>query len=197
MSFDEEKFRLETINKLKKGLSPELHYHHIAHTLDIFESAVRLSVWEGIEGRQLILVKVAALLHDVGFISAYTGHEEEGCKEARRCLPAEGFSEGEIGSICGMIMATQLPQSPKTQLEMILCDADLDYLGRDDYDEIAPRLFKEIEARDPSFTENAWLDMQISFLSSHTYFTESARERRQQGKEEKLKELVLLRDKRN
>ena len=197
MSFDEEKFRLETINKLKKGLSSELYYHHIAHTLDIFESAVRLAGWEGIEGRQLTLVKVAALLHDVGFINAYKGHEEEGCAEARRCLPSEGFTEDEIESICGMIMATQLPQSPKTQLEMILCDADLDYLGRDDYDEIAPRLFKEIVARDASFTEEAWLDMQISFLSSHTYFTESALERRQAGKEAKLKELIALRDKRS
>jgi predicted metal-dependent HD superfamily phosphohydrolase len=197
MSFDEEKFRLETLNKLKKGLSPELHYHHIAHTLDIFDSAVRLAGWEAIEGRQLILVKVAALLHDVGFIRAYNGHEEESCVEARQCLPIEGFSEDEVELVCGMIMATKLPQSPQTHLEMILCDADLDYLGRDDYDEIAPRLYKEILARDASFTEEAWLDMQVSFLSSHTYFTESARKRRQQGKEKKLKALIALRDKRS
>ena len=195
MSFNEEKFRLETINKLKNGLSPELYYHHIAHTLDIFESAVRLSGWEGIEGRDLTLVKVAALLHDIGFIRVYNGHEEESCVEARNCLPKEGFSEAEIDIVCGMIMATKLPQSPKTHLEKILCDADLDYLGRDDYDEIAPRLYKEIVARDESFTKEAWLDMQIKFLSSHTYFTDSSRRKRQPGKQKKLEELIAFKDK--
>lgn len=196
MLFEEEKFKLETINKLKKGLSHDLYYHHVAHTLDIFESAVRLSAWEGVVGRDLILVKVASLLHDIGFIRTYNGHEEESCFEARKCLPKEGFPEAEIEIICGMIMATKIPQNPITHLEKILCDADLDYLGREDYDEIAPRLYEEIAARDNSFTKEAWLDMQIEFLSAHKYFTKSARQKRQKGKETKLKQLISIKQNR-
>ncbi|MDA0973125.1 MAG: hypothetical protein O2867_05255 [Bacteroidetes bacterium] len=41
-------------------------------------------------------------------------------------------------------MATKVPQEPKDHLARILCDADLDYLGGDDYDEIAGGLYQEL-----------------------------------------------------
>ena len=40
-------------------------------------------------------------------------------------------------------MATKVPQSPKNHLEEILCDCDLDYLGRDDFEKISNNLFSE------------------------------------------------------
>ena len=63
---------------------------------------------------------------------------------AREILPAYGLTRDQIDTICGMIMATRIPQSPSNQLERILCDADLDYLGRDDFYEIGGRLFEEL-----------------------------------------------------
>ena len=33
--------------------------------------------------------------------------------------------------------ATKIPQTPLTKLEEIICDADLDYLGREDFFEIS------------------------------------------------------------
>jgi len=52
-----------------------------------------------------------------------------------------------------------------------LCDADLDYLGKDGYDQIALTLKKEMEENGYEFDELAWLDIQISFLERHRYFT--------------------------
>ena len=40
-------------------------------------------------------------------------------------------------------MATEIPQNPKTHLEMIMCDADLDYLGRYDFETISNNLYTE------------------------------------------------------
>lgn len=57
----------------------------------------------------------------------HAGHEFEGCLIARTALPGFGYT-GEDIMICGMIMATKIPQSPTNILEEIICDADLDYL---------------------------------------------------------------------
>ena len=48
---------------------------------------------------------------------------------AKEELPKFGLSEKDIELICGMIMATKIPQNPKTKLEKIIADADLEYLG--------------------------------------------------------------------
>ena len=44
-----------------------------------------------------------------------------------------GYSENHIKIVKGLINATRVSQNPKNHLEKILCDADLDYLGRSDY----------------------------------------------------------------
>ena len=76
----------------------------------------------------------------------------------------------EIEKICGMIMATRIPQSPKTHLEQILADADLDYLGRDDFYTIGDKMYKELGLGH----RDEWNEMQLKFLERHTYFTQTA-----------------------
>jgi hypothetical protein len=68
-------------------------------------------------------------------------------------------------------MATKIPQSPSDVLSEILCDADLDYLGRDDFYTIADTLFAEMKRMKLLSTETEWYDLQIRFLESHHYFT--------------------------
>ena len=82
-------------------------------------------------------------------------------------------------------MATRIPQSPHTRLEQILCDADLDYLGRDDYDSISNKLFLELNEHG-NMSEKDWLKLQINFLEQHHYFTVSAQKMRKEKKEQKL-----------
>lgn len=82
-----------------------------------------------------------------------------------------------------MIMATRLPQSPLSKLAEILCDADLDYLGREDFFEIADTLKREWMQMDFISSDTEWNQKQLGFLSSHTYFTESAMVNRDVGKQ--------------
>jgi hypothetical protein len=43
-------------------------------------------------------------------------------------------------------MATKLPPNPKNLLEKIICDSDLDYLGRSDFIPVSNTLFEELKA---------------------------------------------------
>ncbi len=176
------------VDKLKKELPKRLFYHSINHVEDVFQAAVVLAKLEGISDDDFQLLKIAVLFHDSGFIVHPKEHEATGCKIVRENLPFFGYSTQQIEKICGMIMATKIPQDPHNLLEEIICDADLDYLGRDDYDSISNNLFKEINANG-NLDEESWLKLQISFLETHHYYTASALRMRKQKKEDKLKSL--------
>ena len=91
-----------------------------------------------------------------------------------------------------MITATKIPQSPKTQLERIICDADLDYLGRDDFKDIAKTLFDELKVYMNVKDEKVWNGIQLTFLKNHQYHTEYCRKRREAKKQKHLKEIIKL-----
>ena len=162
------------LDKLEKGLSSTLYYHGFHHVIDVLSSAEMLGKMEGVPEREMELLRVAVLFHDAGFTFSPKNHEEQGCKMANEFLPGFGYSKNEIETICGMILATRYPQKPKNHLEEIICDADLDYLGRDDFFEIGRTLFEELKGQGSLNDEDKWNRLQESFLLSHNYFTKSA-----------------------
>ena len=132
------------------------------------------------------MLKVAALFHDSGFIVKADGHELISCGFAEEYLPDFGYSFNQIEKIKGMIMATRIPQTPKNHLEQILADADLDYLGRSDFEEISNGLFEELKAENKIADIDSWNKIQVSFFEKHSYFTESAKRLRNAKKQENL-----------
>ncbi len=178
--------------RLKEELSPDLHYHCIDHTKDVIESATRLAKTENVKGKELTLLKTAALFHDIGFTETYDGHENSSVRIARETLPRFDYSEEEIRVVEGMIMATEIPQSPKTHLEEILADADLDYIGRDDLFVIGQRLQYEWKLRGITTSLKDWHEKQLEFLQNHNYFTESAIKLREKTKQHNIYELEKL-----
>ena len=171
------------INKLDRELSPRLYYHGKHHTLEVLKNAEELCRLEGIGEEDTLLVKTAALYHDAGFTATHVEHEQLGCALAEQTLPGFGYSNEHISAICGMIMATKIPQSPSNHLEEILCDADLDYLGRNDFSRIANTLFRELQTLGIVDDPNAWNRIQINFLRSHHFFTATTIARRNASKQ--------------
>jgi hypothetical protein len=74
-------------------------------------------------------------------------------------------------------------------LEQIICDADLDYLGRTDFWLIGNKLFLELKALEILKTDIEWNRLQKSFLNSHQYFTSSARKLRGEMKLNHIREV--------
>jgi exopolyphosphatase/pppGpp-phosphohydrolase len=179
------------LNKLVDELPAHLTYHNIDHTQDVMQAAARLAVAEGIDEAGKDLLAAAALLHDAGFLIGREGHEQASCDIARCYLPAYGYTPEEIDVVCGLIMATRLPQSPDSKLAEILCDADLDYLGRDDFFMLSGRLFTELKNEGLMQHEEQWNRRQADFMGSHSYFTKTAINLRQPRQEHHV-ELIKL-----
>lgn len=178
--------RTYILNKLRNELPATRSYHCLEHTLDVYASAIDIAEREGVTGEDLVLLKMAALFHDSGFTEQDHEHEEAGCRIVRRELPGFGFTAEQVEAICGMIMSTRIPQSPKDQLGRILCDADLDYLGRPDFQRIGEMLFEELKAFGVLKDRLAWNRLQEEFLQGHRYFTETNRSAREAVKQQHL-----------
>jgi hypothetical protein len=88
-----------------------------------------------------------------------------------------------------MIRATRIPQAPKNHLEQILCDADLDYLGREDFYEVGKRLYAEMQERGLVETEREWNLIQKTFLENHRYHTHYAILNREKRKQKYIQEI--------
>lgn len=171
---------------LEKGLSEKLYYHSINHSKDVVKAVERIALLEGVTDEGLFLLKTAAILHDAGFIERYEHNEEIGAKMARELLPKYGYTEQHIKTIVELIHVTEIPHRPINKLQEIICDADLDYLGRDDFEEIADRLRIELREMGKINSDRKWDEIQIKFLENHQYFTQTSIHSRQKKKEENI-----------
>jgi len=181
------------VRKLNEELKPELLYHSVEHTIDVLESSVRIGSLENINGHEMMLLKTASLFHDSGMLIQYVGHEEASTVLTKKHLPEFGYTDKDIECINKMIMTTKLPQSAKSHLEMIICDADLDYLGRDDFFMIAHRLQYEWNKLEINQTDLvSWYELQYKFLTNHKYFTKAALSTRNEKKLQNIEEVKEL-----
>ncbi len=182
--------RRTVLNRLQEELPEHLTYHGIAHTRDVLNVCNQYIRRFNLSKEDRIMLKIGATVHDMGFLKSPKNHEETGANMAEKMMKEIGMSQKRIDVMRGLVMATKIPQSPKTELEMIICDADLDYLGRDDYPEISKRLYEELSFMKILKTKEEWKNLQINFLKSHSFHTPFAIKNREPKKQYWLNKLL-------
>jgi uncharacterized protein len=192
---DFERAKRYALERLEWELPPTLRYHSVAHTRDdVLPAVERLATLEGVVEEALLLLRTAALYHDIGFVEQYENNEAIGVRIAMQALPGFGYSPPHIQVIRGIIMATRLPQSPHMLLEEIMADADLDVLGREDFWLRNQALRTEVAAFGTPVSDEEWYSGQLKFMQNHSYFTQAARTLRAERKQkniEAMKELLV------
>jgi len=180
------------LDKLEKELPKSLFYHNVKHTVDVVTQVELIGFGEGVSDEELLMLKTAALFHDTGHTIGYDDHEYNSALIAREILPNYYYTQPQIEQICNLIMATKLPPDPKDRLEEIICDADLDYLGRSDMIPVSNTLFMELKEQDKIADINDWNRLQIKFISGHQYFTYTARNLREVNKQMQIERISSL-----
>ncbi|MEA2003570.1 MAG: HD domain-containing protein [archaeon] len=166
-------------------LPEDIGCHGWMHTKTFFDCICYLAELEEIPKDKLMLLKAAALYHDRGYADGAEGHKEKSAEIARDELPQFGFPEGQINDIVLLILSTKIPTNPKDKLEMIMCEADLEALGRDYFPYVSELLRKE-----SAKSEEGWTGIQIQFPKSHKYYIDSAKKLFNRQKEENLNALT-------
>ena len=166
-------------NILENELSPELTYHGIHHTRDVQKVCQFYIKHYQIDKVPAQLLEIAAVGHDIGFTKNYKNHEEESVVITTEIMREDGFKEHHIQQVSEMILATKVPQNPNNFLSSLLCDADLDYLGREDFSQIGATLKQEWKNYDIFLNLDDNFDIiQIGFLKGHCYHNDYAKEHR-------------------
>lgn len=162
---------------LKDHLSEKLTYHSNGHTLYVFESATHIAEKSDIDEHSLMLLKIAALFHDVGYIRSYDEHEKHSAAMAAEFLAFKGLEKEDIETICNAILATAIPQKPGDVVSAILCDADLMHLSAIDYfDKTTPIMREWANIGKARLTEPEFLKTSLAFFNAHRYHTSYGRE---------------------
>jgi predicted metal-dependent HD superfamily phosphohydrolase len=184
-SFYEQQYE-SVVKRLRFDLNVKYLYHDCRHTEDVIRQCQEIAYRESVGVDDLALLKLAALYHDLGFLVQRANHEAAGAEIFLNEAAVSEMTVEDKEHVARLIMVTKIPQQPKTLLESIICDADLDYLGREDFPAIAEFLYLELKACGEMSDRNRWNELQLSFLGAHQYHTESSRKLRSNGLQNNL-----------
>jgi hypothetical protein len=175
---------------LKNELPDTLYFHNAQHTSHVHYQAELLGRSENVSSEELLLIRSAALCHDIGYIDTVAGHEERSVEMAREILPLYRYTEDQIDVICKLILATRMPLNPTNLMEKIICDANFDHIGRVDFLIESDRLFQEYRTLGKASSKKEWNELQINFLKKIDFFTPGAQKMREVTREQQIENII-------
>jgi predicted metal-dependent HD superfamily phosphohydrolase len=179
----------------KDELPDGIKYHDANHTLHPTKGVVavanRIAISEDISKHDRELLITAAYFHDTGYIREYNKNEPIAARMAGRILKLIGYKPNEVEKIQKMILSTDLGREPKTHVEKILCDADLDHLGREDFFKLDGKLREGRRARGIDVSDDAkWYKGTLAIITNHQYHTQSQKKLREIEKQKNIQRLL-------
>ncbi|MBI5471245.1 MAG: hypothetical protein HY961_02760 [Ignavibacteriae bacterium] len=173
-------------------------YHNLVHTQQTVDAAREIGEAANLGKSDLESVLIAAWFHDVGYTEGADNHEERSGELATQFLRSRNHPQSRIDQIVGCIRATKVPQSPKTLLEQVVCDADTVHLGKKRFFERSSLLRMELELKSGEVASDLeWLKKNVAFAAGNSFHTEYARTRFADRRQKNLMSLQeLLREER-
>ena len=178
-------------DELPEGLKFHIADHTLHPTKGVVSSANRIAISENISEHDRELLITAAYFHDSGYIRKYNKNEPIGAEIAGRILKMIGYKPNEVAMIQTMILSTDLEREPKTHLEKILCDADLDHFGREDFFKLDGKIREEWRAEGIDVNDDLkWYKGTLEIITRHKYYTESQKKLREERRQKNIKSLL-------
>ena len=165
-------------------------YHNREHTESVAAAVRQIANHYQLNDKDFFIVMTAAWFHDIGYYENVSNHEETGAQSAEAFLKGTGIDQETIDAIRKCILATKMPQTPKSLFAEIVCDADLFHLGTDEFTERSKLIRKEYEAvNNTKMNKDEWRKKSIELLESHHYFTDYCQLLLNEKKKENLEKL--------
>ena len=192
--------RLEIVDRyvrllFRDELPEGFKYHNADHTLHptkgVVASANRIAISENISEHDRELLIAAAYFHDTGYIRQYKKNEPVAARMAGRIIILIGYKPNEVAKIPKMILSSDLESEPESHIEKILCDADLDHFGREDFFKLDGRFREELREKGMNVNDDVkWYKDTLELLKKHQFYTESQKKLRGKGKQKNIKRLI-------
>jgi predicted metal-dependent HD superfamily phosphohydrolase len=183
-----ESFVIELYDKHKKQ---GLDYHNLDHTRTVVERSHEIAAQYKLTDIELAALYIGAWFHDTGHLYVEPAmHEIKSNELMKNFFSLQGIESDEIIPIIeNCILATRVPQAPKTLAEQIICDADTYHLGTKEFKSSNKKLKKEFITRKLVPPDINWNKQSLEFLESHRYFTPYCKELLEEGKQRNIEKL--------
>lgn len=168
-------------------------FHNLRHTENVVKAVEIIGKSEGIKLEDQNVLTIAAWFHDLGYVNAYENHEAASINLACDYLNTINCSENIIQQVATLIGATRPQSIPKSQLEKIMCDADHFHLAAREYWTYNQLLQHElIQCQHLAIDEKQWLERNLQFLKTHTYYTNYGQKHLEPLKQQHISENIKL-----
>jgi predicted metal-dependent HD superfamily phosphohydrolase len=173
------------------NLDPRFVFHSLEHTEDVADACSMMADYYRLSEEDRYVLSLAAWFHDTGYTSGHVeGHEDVSIQLATDFLRRHQVEETVIQRVTSAIQASRMPQSPLSQLEKILCDADLMHLSTEDFKAKNGLLKQEREnLLGTKISRKEWRKSNVQFLESHKYFTDYGQQHLEPGKQANLNDI--------
>lgn len=190
----------DQVSSILQTLPSTFAYHHQEHTMAVATATRKIALAEKYSSSHTRLLIIAALFHDVGYVSKYENNEIDAAKKAFEymCQCPFPYTYEQAKIVEEAIIATNLTTPLHAKHEKILRDADLSILGQQDFWHWSKAL--QIEAQQYPISllhvhaknDQTWLLFEYQFLKSHHWKTKSAYAIFEKGKQKNIQTLKHL-----
>jgi hypothetical protein len=164
------------VESMMTDTASNLYFHNFKHVLDVYEQVEGLAHSENVNDENLLLLKTAALLHDIGYSITHDDVQILSEDMARETLPLFYYKPQQIETVCRLMKASRYESTPNDILEEVMHDANLMYFGRADFSKRIMNYFRELIEHGVLVDKTGWLQIQIQRLSHHRFYTRTAQE---------------------
>lgn len=171
-----EKTKDHVSHLLTNKLPKQFIYHNNVHTQRVYKSTKEIIENSHFNEEEVLILKLAALLHDVGYIESRDGHEEASALIAIDFLSNENVPQHIIDQVAQTIRATKIDILPTNELEKTICDADASHFAKSYFEEASEYLRQELKLLNiADHSLDSWRACNIEmFTTQHQYYTKYA-----------------------
>ncbi len=181
--------RLKRIEAFSKDTTVKGVYHNFGHEKDVEIMGIVLGQLEKLNNGELYLLRVSALTHDIIVVPGARDNEQRtGDLVYNLALTNWGLTQKDSEIVRETIYQTQVPQKPFSKLGEIICDADVSNFGRIDFLEKGDLVRQELSIP----PGNKWYQGCLALLTSHQFFTPSAKRLFDEGKQNNIRRLKMI-----
>ncbi len=178
---------------LEENLSDKFTFHNIDHTKYVVEKAEYIGKNAGLSDEEIILIRIAAWFHDIGYAIDIIEHEKVGAEKAEEFLKSKGIEEAQITKVKEAILSTKITTQPHTLMGKVLCDADLSHMAEKDYFDRIEKMRQEWKNYScKKVCKRIFFSKSEEFFKKFCYHTDFAKEKLGPKKQENLEKIIKL-----
>lgn len=178
-------------NYFADNLNPNRLYHNLQHTQEVVEWVSQIAGHYRLDSKSLFIIQAAGWFHDLGYLEDPNNPEKRGSRIAEKLLSEIQIDADLMKSIKSCILSTRIPQQPKTFMEQVVCDANMFYLGLEDFDQRSKLIRKElILITGKKISKEEWKQRNIELLQNHRFKTDYAKQTLTSQQKKNLEQLL-------